>query len=38
MSDNWPRIAYFVLLLIALSGYLLVEMRKDFGKEPRKGD
>ncbi len=36
MSDNWPRIAYFVLLLIALSGYLLVEMRKDFGKSMRQ--
>lgn len=36
MSDNWPRIAYFVLLLIALSGYLLVEMRKDFGKSLRQ--
>lgn len=36
MNDNWPRIAYFVLLLIALSGYLIVEMRKDFGKSMRQ--
>ena len=36
MNDNWPRIAYFVLLLIALGGYLIVEMRKDFGKSLRQ--
>ncbi len=36
MSDNWPRLIYLVLLLLALSGYLLVEMRKDFGKSLRQ--
>ena len=36
MSDDWPRIAYLGLLLIALSGYLIVEMRSNFGKSMRQ--
>lgn len=36
MNENLPRVAYFVLLLIAVSGYMLVEMRKDFGKSLRQ--
>lgn len=36
MSDNWPRIAYLALLLLALSGYLIAEMRNDFSKSVRQ--
>lgn len=36
MNDNWPRIAYFVLLLLALGGYLITEMRNDFSKSVRQ--
>ncbi|MDO5642042.1 MAG: TIGR02281 family clan AA aspartic protease [Paracoccus sp. (in: a-proteobacteria)] len=36
MSDDWPRLIYLMLLLVALGGYLLVEMRRDFGKSMRQ--
>ena len=36
MSDEIPRVAYFVLLLIALGGYLIVEFRANPGKSLRQ--
>lgn len=36
MSGEWPRVAYLVLLLLALGGYLIVELRRDFGKSIRQ--
>ncbi|MFD1797332.1 TIGR02281 family clan AA aspartic protease [Paracoccus aurantiacus] len=36
MNDQWPRIAYLVLLLLAVGGYLLTEMRQDFSKSLRQ--
>lgn len=34
--EDWPRFAYLVLLLLALGGYLVTEMRKDFSKSLRQ--
>lgn len=36
MNETLPRIAYLILLLIAVSGYLIVEMRGNFGKSIRQ--
>jgi len=34
--EDWPRLAYLVLLLLALGGYLITELRTDFGKSLRQ--
>lgn len=36
MSDEIPRVAYLVLLLVAISGYMLVEFRTRPGKSLRQ--
>ena len=34
--EDWPRFAYLMLLLVALGGYLIAELRRDFGKSLRQ--
>lgn len=34
--EDWPRFAYLALLLLALGGYLITELRKDFSKSLRQ--
>ncbi|WP_313135845.1 retropepsin-like aspartic protease family protein [Paracoccus jeotgali] len=36
MGDEWPRAAYLVLLLVAVGGYLVADMRRDPGKSLRQ--
>ena len=34
--EDWPRFGYLALLLLALSGYLITELRRDFSKSLRQ--
>ena len=34
--EDWPRFGYLTLLLLALSGYLITELRRDFSKSLRQ--
>ncbi|WP_220185274.1 TIGR02281 family clan AA aspartic protease [Paracoccus sp. S1E-3] len=34
--EDWPRFAYLALLLLALGGYLITELRRDFSKSLRQ--
>ncbi|MDO5606613.1 MAG: TIGR02281 family clan AA aspartic protease [Paracoccus sp. (in: a-proteobacteria)] len=36
MMDQWPRLAYLALLLVALGGYLIVELRRGPGRAIRQ--
>lgn len=36
MTDEWPRLAYLVLLLVAIGGFLVVEFRHRPGKTSRQ--